>query len=218
MTLMFDTSLAQVSFARKRHNCSLTHKLKVTKSMMTTVTTVQRRDLRIVSSCSTFFTVQSVCIQGVLRSLRCLCLLFARVVRPCADLVHGREAEGGPVLPGGFTNPQQSTHSTGISPEPHSGDKPEEEQRRACDYTLDGAGALVATPARAVKVTCNKVDMMCSHESLTFEHQIKRSVKCFGALVLHAEARDAEGGLTITWLSSMPGPSSEALKCPAELG
>ena len=30
--------------------------------------------------------------------------------------------------------------------------------------TLDGAGALVATPASVVKVTCNKVDMMFNHD------------------------------------------------------
>ena len=52
----------------------------------TTMTTVQRQVLRIVRSCFPFSTVQFVCIQGVLRSLRCRCLLLGRVVRPCFGL------------------------------------------------------------------------------------------------------------------------------------
>ena len=60
--------------------------MKATMSMKTTMTTSQHRILRIVWSCFPSFAVQSVCFQGVLRSLRCRGLLLGMVVRPCIGL------------------------------------------------------------------------------------------------------------------------------------
>ena len=44
----------------------------------------------------------------------------------------------------------------------------EEEQRRACEGTINGAGTLVATPASAVKLTCSKADTMFNHHGPDF--------------------------------------------------
>ena len=60
--------------------------LKVTMYMMTTMTTVQRLVLRIVWSCFSLSTVHFVCMQGVLRSLQCRCLLLGEVLRQCVGL------------------------------------------------------------------------------------------------------------------------------------
>ena len=59
---------------------------KVTMSMTTTMTTVLHRVLRIGWSSFPCSTVQVACIQGVLRSLRCCCLLLDWVLRPCVGL------------------------------------------------------------------------------------------------------------------------------------
>ena len=75
--------------------------------------------------------------------------------------------------------------------------------------------APVASQASAVEVTCKKVDMTYNHEGPDLEHQVQRNVRSFGALVVHAEAHDAESGVSIMRLSSKSGWSHEVLKCPA---
>ena len=59
---------------------------KMTMSKKTTMTTVRHRDLENDWSSSPFSTVHVVCIQRVLWSLWCRCLLHGRVVRPCVGL------------------------------------------------------------------------------------------------------------------------------------
>ena len=60
--------------------------LKVTMSMMTTMTTGLHRDFQNDRSSSPLSTVQVACIQGVLWSTKCCCLLFGWVARPCTGL------------------------------------------------------------------------------------------------------------------------------------
>ena len=67
-------------------NASMRTLMKVTMSMKTTLNTGRHRVLRIVWSCFPFCAVQIICIRGVVRSLRCGCLLLGKVVRPCIDL------------------------------------------------------------------------------------------------------------------------------------
>ena len=64
------------------------HTMK-TMSMKTTMTTVFHRDLRIVWSWLPFSIDQFACLQFVLWSWRCRCLLRDRVARPCLGLWRG---------------------------------------------------------------------------------------------------------------------------------
>ena len=59
---------------------------KVTMSMKTTMTIVQHWVLRIVLSSFPFSTLQFVCVQGVIWSLRCRCVLLGGVARPFVGL------------------------------------------------------------------------------------------------------------------------------------
>ena len=71
--------------AMMRNNPTKKTMLKVTMSMMTTLTTISHRDFQNDWSSFPSSTVQCVCIQGVLWSSRCCCLLDW-VARPCGGL------------------------------------------------------------------------------------------------------------------------------------
>ena len=60
--------------------------LKVTMSMMTTMSTGLHRDFQNDRSSSPLSTVQVACVHGVLWSTKCCCLLFGCVARPCTGL------------------------------------------------------------------------------------------------------------------------------------
>ena len=60
--------------------------LKVTMSMMTTMRTVVHRALEKDCSSSPFSDVKVACIQGVVWSSRCCCLLLDWDARPCVGL------------------------------------------------------------------------------------------------------------------------------------
>ena len=76
----------------KSHHKTL---MKVTMSMNTTMTTGQHRVLKIVWCCSSFSTVQCVCIQCLLRSLRCRCLLVGWVLYGlCTGLCSNARSSG----------------------------------------------------------------------------------------------------------------------------
>ena len=57
--------------------------------------------------------------------------------------------------------------------------------------------------------------MMFNHEGRDLEHQVQRSVRSFGSLVLDVEAHDAESGLSVIRLPPKQGTTHEGTRVPS---
>ena len=144
-----------------------------------------------------------------------------------AGLVHGRRVDSGPVViertillyepplvrARRLGEPATLTWDLPRASERRRAEK--RSKRRACKKHAQWCWRVVASPASAVKITCNKVNMMFNHEVRDLEHQVQRGAKSFGSLVLDVEAHDAESGLSVIRLSSKQVPTHEGTQVPS---
>ena len=90
--------------------------------------------------------------------------------------------------------------------------------RRSSGVLANARSMVLARPWRhqqaPSKSTCNKVHTVPYHEGPDLVNHVQSNVGTLGAFVVHVEAHDAKGGLTIMRRPSEPGPSHEALECP----